>query len=576
MKLTCSCIRLWTACALGLAVVCASQSARANVYATDIQLNGSVISREAALGQPVTISYILNEPATEGVVIHIFSGTNVIRTLTETPSSPGSLRGRNAVVWDGNDSSNNPVGLGTYSLTITAGAVGFTNWTQTSIDTNSGAAAYFPRGMDVDRNTNSPYYGRVVMGCAASDGTNNPSAMDGLYKMNADGSQADEGWFGDAGYTNDDGGDAPTPGQMPSSGGFNPDVIRIGEDDRIYWVDNTYRGAVVAADIRAQTNQMVINESGYANCPEAGDLASDGFGIQQFDVSAATTTNAAVYLVDTGDYPSWGVWMWHLTNGVADPNDTVGTQVVATGGDLVVTSAGIMMDYNLDIFVSQDRTSSGDPLNRTFLFSNWDGGILPPGGSSFADAVSNNPTWGVGGGDDSMTGIWDTVIDSRTHPTKLAVAMADGAPTANGPNGGIRILNATNGAILVSNLDSSNSYYGVAFDNVGNVYGCSDSAHVWRVWSPPGTNQATTVVVAKLSLVIEPVITGFSFTKGSITIDFTGGTNDPASVFGLAMATNVAGPYSLVPGAMATGSGGTFSITGVVTNAAAQFYRIIR
>ena len=80
--------------------------------------------------------------------------------------------------------------------------------------------------------------------------------------MNADGSQADEGWFGYAGYTTDDGGDPETiAGQMPGTPGFNdnPMKIRIGDDDRIYWVDNSYYGAIIACDMQATTNQFVIS-----------------------------------------------------------------------------------------------------------------------------------------------------------------------------------------------------------------------------------------------------------------------------------------------------------------------------
>jgi hypothetical protein len=583
---------------LALVLAATAPSARANVYATNIKLNSSLASIPSAQGSPVTISYILNEPATLGTTIQILAGSTLINTISNAPGSPGSLRGLNTVIWGGTNSSGAVVPTGTYSVTITPATMGFTNWTQTSVDTNSGMAAYLPYGIDVDRNTNSAYYGRVVMGCATGSGT--PPARDGLYKMNADGTQADEGWYGYAGYDNDDGSDGPTPGRMPSSGGFNPQTIRIGEDDRIYWCDNTAMGAIIACDILATTNQVVITEGTYINTwynfggrlqgpynyennPLISYLAHYGWGIRQFDVCAANTTNAAVYLVDTGDFPNWGVWMYHLTNGVSDPNDTVGTQAITAGGtDFIVTGAGIMVDYNLDIFVSQNRSHGNDTFNRSFLYTNWNGGVLPPGGSSMLYAEGNGTppaAWAVGSGDTNMTAIWDTAIDSRAHPTLVAVAMAGGETNViggyNNQNGGIRVLSAVDGSIAVSNLDLANWYNGVAFDNVGNVYGCSRSTNLWRVWSPPGTNQATTVAVPTVKVVVPPHITSISAAAGTVTIHFTGDPSDSASDYTLVSSATVGGTYSPASGAVITGSAGTFTAT-VPAAGDAQFYRIRR
>lgn len=584
--------------ALALALAASAPAARANVYATNIKINGGLLGGTSAQGAPVSISYILNEPATLGATINVLSGATTIDTITIAAGNPGTLRGLNSVTWGGTNSSGAVVPTGTYSVAITAATSGFTNWTQTSIDANPGMPAYFPYGIDVDRNTNSPYYGRVVMSSAGT-GSGTGAQRDGLFKMNADGTQADEGWYGYAGYTNDDGNDGPAVGQMPNSFGFNPQTIRIGEDDRIYWCDNSAMGAIIACDILATTSQVVIDEGSYINTwhnfggrllgpstyqnnPEITDLANLGWGIRQFDVCATTTTNAAVYLVDTGDFPNWGVWMYHLTNGVSDTNDTAGTQCIATGGgDFAVTGAGIMVDYNLDIFVSQSRGNGPDPLNRTFLYTNWNGGILPPeaGSATYAEGNGNPPAaWAVGSGDTNMTAIWDTAINSRVNPTMVAVAMAAGAPVAggySGLNGGIRVLSVIDGSILSSNLDFANWYNGVAFDNVGNVYGCSRSTNLWRVWSPPGANQATTVAAATVRVVQPPHITSISVSGGTVTIRFTGDPADLASAFTLLSSTAVTGPYSPAAGAVITGSAGSFTAT-VPASGSAEFYRIRR
>ncbi len=569
--------------AIALAALSFTTTARANVYATNIKLNGSLSSISTASGSAVTITYILNEAATSGTTIKILSGVTVVDTISIASGSAGTLRGLNTVTWGGTNSVGVNVPAGTYSVSITAAAVGYGNWTQTSVDANAGNAAYYPWGIDVDKNTNSPYYGRVVMSSAGSGGSTDPN-RDGLYKMNADGSVADEGWYGNAGYLADDGGDGATSGQMPNSYGFNPQTIRIGEDDRIYWCDNSGKGAIVACDIKATTNQVVIKEAGYSTCPDANLLAVGGWGVRQFDVCGVGTTNASVYLVDTGDYPSWGVWMWHLTNGVADPTDTTGTQAVATGGDLgFTTGAGIAVDYNLDIFVSQSRGNAGDANNRTFCFTNWNGGVLPPKANSFNYSEATGSFWQVGASDDYMTAIWDTVINSRSNPTLVAVAMAGGAPVAggySGDNGGIRILNATNGSTVITNLDLANWYNGAAFDNVGNVYGCSRSNNKWRTWSPPGANTNTTVAVATMNVTAPLIITITSITVSgtTVTVNFTGSASDPASAYKLLSSAAVvpASGYVQDGGAVISlVSPGVFKAV-TTTSGSARFYRIKR
>src|SRR5208282_5734999 len=105
----------------------------------------------------VSISFILNEPATRGTIINILSGTNVIRTLNISSGNAGTLRGTNTVVWDGNGSGGSGVAAGSYSVSITPAATGFTSWVQTSMDTNYGNYVYSPRGIAVNNNSNSPY-----------------------------------------------------------------------------------------------------------------------------------------------------------------------------------------------------------------------------------------------------------------------------------------------------------------------------------------------------------------------------------------------------------------------------------
>lgn len=378
--------------AVASAMAVLTYDARANVYATDILVNGTfppVGSVAAALSSPVSISYRLNQPATLGVTVFIMQGNTIVASIPG-----GTAMGLNTVSWT-------PSSTGTYSISITAAAAdvsgGTTNWTQISVDSTNTAMVY-PQGIDVDKNTNSAYYGRVVVGNAIDASANGVTQKVGLYKFNADGSAADEGSFGYAGYTTNDAGNIGTNemSQIGSYFGYHnhqlPYIIRIAADDRIYFLDQTEAGAIIATDMQATTNQLVINEgssspgypgslNNYSGNPDFGLLNQSGQGWGQFDVAGFETGHPALYLDDKGDYPTPGIWMYHITNGVADPADVVGTQCVAPDGvSLFVTGSGISVDTNLDIFFGQNRSGNpADPLTREFSFTNWNGGCTPAG-----------------------------------------------------------------------------------------------------------------------------------------------------------------------------------------------------
>jgi hypothetical protein len=138
---------------------------------------------------------------------------------------------------------------------------------------------------------------------------------------------------------------------------------------------------------------------------------------------------------------------------VADPTDTVGSQVVfpGTGSAISLRGDGIAVDYNLDLFVGEDRSSGTDPANRTVCYTNWNGGVLPAGGSGFGvspEAAETVPAYWVEGSlSATEIDVWDVVIDSRSNPTLVAVDHFSGAA----PAGGITLLNAFN---AVYNLTS--------------------------------------------------------------------------------------------------------------------------
>src|SRR5205807_6312428 len=137
--------------------------------------------------------------------------------------APGTLRGTNVVVWNTTDDNSTPVSQGTYGIAITAAALGYSGWTQITLDEADGNAVWEGRGIAVDQNTNSPYYGRVLVSNAA---VNDPGANNwlgyqvGVLKCNADASYADEGGLSTGGY--------PWAGD-----GFSPWHLEVSSTDRV-------------------------------------------------------------------------------------------------------------------------------------------------------------------------------------------------------------------------------------------------------------------------------------------------------------------------------------------------------
>jgi len=96
-------------------------------------------------------------------------------------------------------------------------------------------------------------------------------------------------------------------------------------------------------------------------------------------------------------------------------------------------------------------------------------------------------------------------------PTATFVAVASrgyGNDSTALQDGGVSIFLATNGS-LVTNIqqnaegETNQEFFDVAWDNAGNlytVYGYGLAQEGWRIYSPPGSNQTTTVGVPVLQV----------------------------------------------------------------------------
>jgi hypothetical protein len=551
--------------ALALALTTGAPSARANVYASNVKINGTVSNLSVAQGASVKISYILNEPASAGVTVKILSGANPVRTISIAGGSTGATRGTNTVVWDGKNDGNVSVPTGNYAVSITAASPGYNGWTITSDDNNDGNYVWEARGIAVNRNTNSPYYGRVFVGNSATGPGSLYGDLVGIQKLNADGSYADEGGFSAGGVAWRD-------------GGFAPWKIRVADDDNVYIEDWYGNGDVYRFDPLISSNSMlhVFSADNNAVTNYLSGMAIVGGG-----------TNTQIWMTDSTYPGSVGILKYAVTaDGTCATNDT-GAPVVGVGGSLDNAPYDVALDKGGNIYTVQNLFDPGNPAVRVLCFPAYDP-------STNGGAPELSATWAVGAGDDTYAGTHGLAVD----PTGTYVAVACwgfSLPSGGYINGSTTIFYATNGAVvtnvdlgvsipssLTTNLVLDPTHHvdtDCAWDAAGNLYYLDNGPGVWRAVSPPGSNQATTValpIVQVTSSAQAPVITSIEVAAGMVTIRFTSGSGDTAGGFVLLSASVAQGPYSPAAGATITQLGpGLFQATVPVSNSP-QYYRIER
>ena len=476
-------------------------TARANVYATNLRINNS-FTNVAFSGTNVAISYILNEPATLGVSVNIMLGTNITRSIVVSNGAPGTLRGTNVIYWDGKDGSSNFVGSGSYSVSVTARTTGFEDWAQVSDDNASGTYVWDPRGIAVNRNTNSPFYGRVFVSNASPGPNAGSDVRDdvGLHKVNADGSPAQDGFFSTGGWS-------------WAGDGNSPWKIEVGPDDRVYVTDFVQQGIVISLDELLSTNSLkvVLRDD---NWPEISANLSGPF-------ITSNGTNLQIWMADAVNNGA-GIRRWDIgTNGIIATNDT-GTTIVqaGAGSDLSAFPFDVALDASNNIYTVQRTIVANDPANRVFRFPPYIG----------TNAPETNADWKIGAGDDTMSGADGIAVS----PSGAYVAVSfRGLQTGLSPyqNSSVRVFATTNGASIATPTPAQtpgHEYRDTAWDAVGNLYVADYYDGIWRAYSPPGTNQSTTVALATVTMpspATPPVLSQPTYSNGQLTFLLTGDAN---------------------------------------------------
>jgi len=483
-------------------------SARANVYASDIRPNGSLAAGVLVRGGGLNLSYILNDTATAGVWVQICSGSNVVKTFSSDAGEAGTNAGLNSVVWDGvcDNGSNAPEGV--YTVSITAASAGYETWTNIT-DDGSNFSVFEPTGVTVNKNTNSPYYGRVFVGNGLAGG----GMANGIYKYNADGSPADEGGFSTGGYQ--------WSGSSPAYDNPSPWKMDISADDILYVDDWAGDGVVVSFDQAITSNNPFV-------------LRPDNYPSPRISLSGPCVrgagTNTQIYMADVIPVAlgGLGIICWTLgSGGVTESNDT-GTVVVTetNNSDLSYAPYAVSVDTNGEIYTIQrvwDQTNDiSDAYMRVLSFPPYLEGNPP----------ETNALWQIGAEDWTLENAYGVAVD----PTATFVAVASrgwGGDTEYLQQGGVSIFRAADG-LLVTNIsqdpegNTNQEFVDVSWDNAGNLYALDFSDSVWRVYSPPGSNQTTTAaapIIQVLDVLDAPQLSQAWAGLGQLNFTLTGQSN---------------------------------------------------
>jgi hypothetical protein len=477
-----------------------SEPVRANVYPTNVRLNGGTTNVTASTGTSLIISYLLNEPASSGVTVAIKSNATTLRTISLAGGGAGAARGTNSVIWNGKDDSSNNLAPGSYSIHVTASASGYGDWTQISDDGGDGNYAYAPTSIAVNRNSNSPYYGRVFVANALQNpsGLFLPGDAVGVLKANADGSAAEEGIFSSGGW--------PWAGDF-----FSPWKIEISAADFAYVNDWTTNGIILRFDqtISPGSRTLVLRDD---NWPDSGQAKLAGPAI------VGTGTNTQVWMADIRTN-GVGVRRFHVSAAGTLATNDLGTTIVPTGGDSQLTDYpyDVAVDRSNRIYTIQYETDSGNTNYRVFRFPAYDESGSP----------LTNSDWRIGSGDDDLRGASGIAVDATA--TNVAVAFRGVGSGISRTGGGVRVFSTADGSDVWALPPAPfHDYTDVAWDNAGNLYVCDTWDSVWRAYSPPGENQTTTVALAAVQVLpppTPPILSGPAYAAGQFQFTLSGQAN---------------------------------------------------
>ncbi|NQV42640.1 MAG: lamin tail domain-containing protein, partial [Candidatus Marinimicrobia bacterium] len=407
----------------------------ANIYATNLEVSAEVITT-GTTNTTVEISFLLNEDSDSGVDVKIYSGTTLVRTISLATATKGS----NSVTWDGTDDGAVTLSDGDYTFEVVAADDGHSEWTKISDPLKT--VMYSPKGVAVNRNLDSEYFGRVYISNGFAGTSGNSGAFyngKGIFMFDA---VQDTVAF--------------AQGVTWGSSSESPGKTSIGLDDKIYVTD--YSSDLLYGFDGDMTTPL--------NVLEADNRLTDQY------ISAnwvhGSGADRAIYTADMHYATGRGIVKYELGLDNEMPAADTGIDVIQRPNNGYYQS-DVELDAAGNIYFTQFRGVSGQayPLMK---YPPYTGTLL-----TIDDTLWTVPM--------SMYGAKGLAIDEATN----RVAWA------NEYSGDVIIHDATTGAILDTIITGQGRNKDLAFDAAGNLYTIDNNTEYWNVWSAPdGANSFTT------------------------------------------------------------------------------------
>ena len=428
----------------------------ANVLVTNITAEPGEFT--PGVTEKITISYRLNEAADNGVLVRVYdSGDLLVKTLTGT-----TTRGVNTVEWMGKNDAGENVAGGEYYFVVEASDDGYDDWTRISMD-EAGNTMWNGRGIAVNKNPESSYYGVVYIANTSKGTSDNPGSVlqwDGVYGYWPDGSS-----FGTYIDTTN----------FSTSSSNSPYRVTVGDNDKIYLGDNSDGWEnvwQVDGDLDENTLvQILARDDDVSGTDPAGNHGNVLTAIMK-----GTGDNQVLYTTDE-DMNDYDVWTFNVGTGPFP---------WATAGDTIITESDSLADvWDFDIDAAGDFLYGCDDQDPpSFLNPN-----VPPTFAKFD--LSQNPA----------TVVWSSPTTETVHNVLgIGIYEPEGWLAGSAYNTttdveyNIFIMDMNTGALLDTILNpGGGSNRDVAFDAVGNLYTVNSSIEWWRVYSPPGGSNSTSL-----------------------------------------------------------------------------------
>jgi hypothetical protein len=359
---------------------------------------------------------------------------------------------------------------------------------QISVDTDNAVRFVNQRGVAVNKNPTSPYFGRVYVSVATAGTTAAPArtVSDGIYLLNAD--QTDAVGQGDTART---GGLVFDP--AASAGSESPYRLFVGPDDNLYisdWSDS--KGDLYVTDPNVATNSSATNVLADIGGPTSTTF-NHGSVFASYTEGSLANGNLVVWTGDEDLSPGNTVWRYDIGSG---PLPYAGSPTALfTAGFTSSQVAKVVRGPDGTWYKSQRRADNSTSVG-IYAVSSDGSTILWDSLSAWRGYTGNSTAFDIYFSE--MRGIAVTPDGKLLAGIKGNTNSINFLPLSGGvPNiGGLFVMPTTPTTSIGRDL---------TFDAAGNLYTVSSGQGVLRIYSPGGFSTVTSGSDGSFSIFIPSV-----------------------------------------------------------------------